>query len=111
MSSIALDLPLERTRWFRDADDVLSTVKRSDEVVQLVINWVDALATSETVSSVAYVDSGVTRSSTSADTTTSTTSVTGNGETEVTATLSTGRVLQKVVRFYSPSGMASSDYR
>ena len=110
MSSATVFMPLERSRYFRDTDGALATTKRQDEIVQLVINWTDYLASGETVSSVAYVDSGVTRSSSSATTTTSTTSVTGVGETEVTATLSTGRVLQQVVRFYGTDG-AASDYR
>lgn len=111
MSSSAVILPLERTRYFRDRDGVLATSKRYDEIVQLVLDWTDQLASGETVSSVAYEDSGVTRSSTSNTTTTSTTSVTGTGETEITVTTSAARKLQAVVRFYGAEGVRAGDYR
>jgi len=46
-----------------------------------------------------------------ATSTTSTFTVTGIGETEITATLSTGRVLQKIARFFETAGRVSSDYQ
>jgi predicted RNA-binding protein (virulence factor B family) len=104
-------MPLERTRYFADDEGVLSTTKREDEILQLVIDWTDQLSSGETVSSVAYVDSGVTTSSASATTTTSTVTVTGIGETEITATLSNSRKLQRVVRFYAADGSRARDYR
>lgn len=110
MSSSTVVLPLERSRYFTNEDGDLSTSKRSDEIVQLVLDWSDQLASGETISSVAYEDSGITRSSTSNTTTTTTTNVTGTGYTEVTVTLSTGRKLQLVVRYYDSEGPGPSDY-
>lgn len=109
MSSQTVILPLERSRYFRDHDGLLSISKRSDEIVSLPIDWTDQLS-GETISSVAYVDSGVTRSSTSNTTTTSTTLVTGVGETEITTVTSGGRKLQMVVRFYDAEGVGVRDY-
>ena len=115
MSSVSVLLPLRRTRWFRDCDDVLATSKRSADVVELVIDWTDQLKTGETVSAVAYVDSGVKRATTTNTTTTSSTNVTGIGETEVTASIVTAppvitRKLTQLVRFYDVEGAHASDY-
>jgi hypothetical protein len=99
----------ERVRYFTDRDGVMSCAKRIDEVVPLIIDWTDVLG-SATISSVAYVDSGVTRSSTSNTTTTTTTYVTGSGETEITVTLSTGEVRQRLVRFPAKEQGSESDY-
>ena len=111
MSSSTVILPLERTRYFRDADGNLATSKREDELLTVVLNWADQLASGETISSAAYEDFGVTRSSTSNTTTTTTTSVTKSGYFEVTVTLSTGRKLQQLVRFMATDVAVSSDYR
>lgn len=111
MSSSTVILPLERSRYFTDSDGHLATTKRSDEIITLSINWGDQLASGESVSSVAYVDGGVTSSSASLSTPTSTITVTGTGELEITATLSTGRKLQRVVRFYAPDSEMVRDYR
>jgi len=109
MSSSTVVLPLERSRYFVDRDGVLSTSKREDEIMQLILDWTDQLG-SDTISSVAYVDSGVTTSSKSTTTTKSTCNVTGVGETEITATLASGRSLQRVVRFYDAEGHKQADY-
>ncbi len=111
MSSSTVILPLRRTRWFRDADGNITYSKRWDEILQSVINWADQLASGETISSVAYEDHGVTRSSTSNTTTTSTTNVTGGGYFIVTVTLSTSRKLQKIIRFVTTDGPEQTDYR
>jgi hypothetical protein len=111
MSSFADNEPLERQRWFTDDDGVRATTKRDDEKVAVPLDWSDALASGETISSVAYVTSGVTLASSSNTDTTTTTTVTGTGEFEVTVTTSASRILQRVRRFYSPSGQAGSDYR
>lgn len=109
MSSVAAILPLERTRWFSDRDGALATSKRSDEILLLSLDWTDQLDSGETVSSVAYVDDGVTTSGATLASPVSTVLVTGIGEVEVTATLSTGRKLQRVTRFHGTDG-ASGDY-
>jgi hypothetical protein len=101
-----------RIKYFTDRDGKMSQVKRYDEIVPLIINWSDELG-SDTISSVAYSDSGVTRSSTSNTTTTTTTYVTGTGETEITLTLASGAKKQRVVRYYdqeSHDTTSVSDY-
>jgi hypothetical protein len=113
MSSFTVVLPLERQYYFTDRDGVLATVQRSDEIRTLSIDWTDLLADSETVSSVAYTSSGVTTSAPSLATPVSTVTVTGTGELAITATLSTGRKLQRVLRYYEPEDTQqtySSDY-
>lgn len=102
--------PRNRFRYFRDDEGVLSATKREDEIIQLVLDWSRDLATGETIASVAYDSSGVTLSGTSSTATTSTCTVTGVGETEITATLSTGRKLQRVVRWYAENGAPAEDY-
>ena len=111
MSSSTFYQPTVRSRWFKDRDGIVSTSKRSDEIIGVVINWAPQLATGETISSVAYEDSGVTRTGVSNSTTTSTCNVTGIGYFIVTATLSTGRKLQDVRRFYDVCGANPEDYR
>lgn len=101
--------PLERNRWWDDGD-AYATTKREDEIVRWAHDWSDALQTSETVSSCAYDDDGVTRTNTSLASNVSSADVTGIGEFEVTATLSTGRKLQRVVRFYAQDGTRKTDY-
>jgi hypothetical protein len=104
MASSTVLVPLERSRYFSDQDGSLATVKREDEVLGLVIDWSDELG-ADTISSVAYADSGVVTSGKSSTTTTTTCSVSGTGEFEVTVTLASGRKLQRVVRFHAPEGV------
>jgi hypothetical protein len=104
-----ITLPLERNRYFIDHDGAMATTKREDEKLYLPINWTDPLE-GATISSVAYVDSGVTRSSTTNGTADTYTYVTGLGETEITVTASDGKILQKVVRFYGEQGAGRRDY-
>jgi hypothetical protein len=103
-------LPLERSRWFEDQDGAMATTMREDEIVPVIINWSNQLLSGETVASVAYSDSGVTRTGTALATPQTTDYVTGIGETEITITTSLARKLQKVVRTYSETGGSSSDY-
>lgn len=110
MSSYTHYGPLERTRYFTDDEGYLSTTKTEDEILAFAYDWTDELATSETVSSVAYVASGVTTSGAALASPVSTITVTGVGELEITPTLSTGRKLQRTVRFYAPKGTWSTDY-
>ena len=109
MSSSTVYAQLERSRYFQDQDGVLATSKREDESLELVLDWTDRLS-SDTISSVAYADSGVTTSSKSNTTTTSTVTITGIGYTTITATLASGRILEWIVRFYDKEGPRSSDY-
>lgn len=112
MSSSTVILPLERNHYFADADGIISTEKYQDEILQLVLDWSNELATGETISSAAYVDSGITTSGKSTTSTTTTCTVTGVGSTEITVTLSTGRKLQRWVRYYDKQAPSmSSDYR
>ena len=110
MSSSTVFRPLERSRYFTDRDGILSTSKREDDVIQLVLDWTDELG-SDTISSVAYADSGVTTSAKSNTTTTTTCNVTKTGYTKITATLTNSRKLQKIVRFYQADGVRAVDYR
>jgi hypothetical protein len=99
MSSLSIILPLERTRWYTDRDGVVATTKRYDETIEVAVDWTDQLATSETVSSVAYDASGVTTSGAALVSPVSTVTVGRTGDLEITATLSTGRILQRLLRF------------
>lgn len=87
--------------WQPDEDGVLFAVlgKNTDD---LAVTWslLDYLASGETVSSAAYSDSGVTTSSKSVSSPSVLFSITGIGETEVAATLSTGRVVTRRFRTY-----------
>ena len=103
-------MPLSRNRWFADSDGAMATTGREDEHVPCIIDWSGLLLSGETVSSVAYVDSGVTRSSTSLATPVTTDYITGIGETEITVTTSASRKLQKVVRIYGESNQPVQDY-
>lgn len=87
-------------RWFRDYDGAIATTKRNDELVKVTLDWTDLLASGETVSSAAYTDSGVTRSSTSVSTPQTITSVTGLGEFKIVMTSSASRTPEVVIRFY-----------
>ena len=106
-------LQRRRRQDFRDDEDVLSYSKREDDVMSLVLDWTEDLAligSTETIASVAYEDSGVTRSGTSNTTTTTTDKVTGLGETEITVTTNNSHKIQRLVRFYSSDGHRDSDY-
>lgn len=107
----AIYLPLERNRWFRDGDGALATAKREDEIIECIINWGNLLLSGETCSSVAYVDSGLTRTGTALAGSETTDYLAGTGETEITVTTSLSRKLQKVVRCYDEDGGTLSDYR
>ena len=109
LASSTLYRPLERTRFFRDQDGVLSTSKREDDVVQVTIDYTDQLG-GVTISSVAYADSGLTTSGKSATTTAITFSFTGIGETEITLTLSSGLKIVDKVRGYDVDGARPRDY-
>ncbi len=109
-SSIILD-PLERSRYFRDRDGVLATSKAEDDDLRVVLDLTDYLASGETVSSASYADSGVTTSSKSVATPQVLFTVTGTGYTTVTVTMSTGRTVDRIVRFYDSGGAKAMDYR
>lgn len=110
MSSSSVAWPLERRRHFQDGDGNMAFSKRDDEITQVVLNW-DSQIGGDAISSVAYEDHGVTRSSTTNTGSTTTTSVTGSGYFEITVTLTSGRKLQRIVRFISTDGGEKSDYR
>lgn len=102
----------QRNRWWRDEDGAwATTVHDSDEDV--LVNWslIDYLASAETVSSAAYDDSGVTTSGKSVSSPVVIFTITGIGETKVTATLSTGREHVGRFRIYQESGiLRARDY-
>lgn len=97
--------------WFRDEEGVWSTSKHRDETKTYSIDWTDALASGETVSSVAYEASGVTTSGASLATPVSSVKVNGVGSMKVTATTSASRILVKTLRFYAePLHRRVNDY-
>jgi len=115
-STLTLYEPIRRdSGFFRDLDGVPTHVKRADEIIQVNLDFTADLAGAETISSAAWEDSGITTSSRSLATPVATATVTGtNGETVVTATLSTGRKLQRKLRFVAPGDVGASlarDYR
>jgi hypothetical protein len=111
MSSTTFYEPLERNPWF-DYEDGIGMVKAEDDDIQVNWNLTDYLASGETVSSAAYEDSGVTTSSKSVSSPTITFTVTGLGYTTVTATLSTGRTVEKTFYLIGPQeSPVPRDYR
>lgn len=110
MSSTTVYEPLRRSRWFIDRDGILSFAKMLNDDLRVVLDFTDYLASGETVSSASYGDSGVTTSSKSVSTPQVIFTATGCGYTTVTATLSTGRTVDKVVRFYDVGGPRPHDY-
>ena len=112
MSSSTIYEPLARSRYFKDHEGVLSTSKAEDDELRVIWDLTDFLASGETVSSVAYEDSGATTSSKSVATPQILFTVTGIGETTVTATLSTSRTVERTFRFYDTRGnRAATDYQ
>ena len=92
--------------------DGLATTKAQDDELQVRWDLTDHLASAETVSSAAYVDSGVTTSSKSVATPVIIFTVAGLGYTTVTATLSTGRTVEQRFFFLAKDGSPTvSDYR
>lgn len=111
MSASTFREPLVRTRHFVDDDGAIAYVKADEDEIQITWDLTDYLASGETVSSAAYDDSGVTTSGKSVSSPNVIFTATGLGETEVTATLSTGRTVERTFRFMSPSGNRASDYK
>ena len=103
-------LPLERSLFFADDDGALATAGREDGHVPVIIDWGNLLLSGETISSVAYDDSGVTRIGTALSGSRTTDYITGIGETEITCTTSLSRKLQKIVRIYAESSSVQADY-
>lgn len=98
-------------RYFRYLDG-WATTKAQDDEVQLRWDLTDELASSETVSSASDSPSGVTVSSASASTPVVIRTISGLGYDKITATLSTGRTLERVFYFLSrDSAPMPSDYR
>jgi hypothetical protein len=102
--------PLERNRWFTDHDGARATSKTNDEIVEVVYDLGDQIG-GDLISSVAYEDSGVTRTNTSNTTKRITTNVAGLGEFTATVTLSSGRKVERTWRFYGSDGARAGDYR
>lgn len=102
----------QNPKWQPDEDGVPFAVlnKQTDDLA-VVWDLTDYLASAETVSSAAYSDSGITTSGKSVSTPQVLFSVTGIGETEVSATLSTGRVVTQKFRTYlAQSRSREKDY-
>lgn len=110
MSSSTVILPLSRRRHFIDRNGELSYSKRYDEKLEVRLDFTDRLKSGESVSSMAYEDSGVTRSNTALASNVASFDATGLGYTIATATLSSGRILELAVNFYDSSGTQLGDY-
>jgi hypothetical protein len=102
----------QRGRWFRDHDGAYATSVADDtDDIKVVLDLTDYLASSETVSSAAYVDSGAVSSSKSVSTPQVLFTLTGYGDCEVTVTLSTGRTVTYRFRLYDSRGsLTAKDY-
>lgn len=101
----------QRGRWFWDGDAWATSVPDATDDLKVTWDLTDYLAGSETVSSAAYADSGLVTSSKSVSTPQILFTVTGVGETKVTATLSTGRTHVSKWRVYLADGARrGSDY-
>jgi len=88
--------PLHRKQYFLDGQKRVTWTKSSDEINTYDWDLTDELASGETVSSVATDVSGVTLNSGSLASPVYTLTVTGTeGSIRMTATLSTGRVLER----------------
>lgn len=98
--------PLERDRWFVDADGVVATSKHPDEVLKVPIDWTDALVSGETVSTSTWQNAsgGLTTSSEALATPVATVFVTGTGSVENEITTSLGQTLIRKRRFYDNRG-------
>lgn len=90
-------------RYFRH-EDGLATTKAKDDDIQVRWDLTDYLAASETVSSAAYSDSGVTTSGKSVSTPVVIFTVTGLGYTTVTATTSNSRTVEQKFYFLDKAG-------
>jgi hypothetical protein len=111
MSSSTVFSPLERTRYFSYEDGIATSKAQDDDIVH---RWdlTDYLASGETVSSAAWVEHGPTVSSKSVATPVIIGTVTGLGYVVITATLSTGRTVERTVYFLdSAGGRGARDYR
>ena len=98
-------------RYFKYRDGY-ATTKAYDDEVQLRWDLTDELASSETVSSASYADVGVTTSAKSVSTPVIICTVAKLGYTTITATLSTGRTLDRTFYFLEREGrVRPSDYR
>lgn len=101
-SSQTVYAPRSRVSHYRDIDGAMATVIEDGELVALSVDWTDALASGETVSSVAYEASGPTIASVSLATPVWSATVTGTGDLEVIATTSAGRKVARTLRYIAP---------
>ncbi len=101
----------QNPRWQPDSDDVPFAVLNKDtDSLAVVWDLASYMAPSESISSVAFSDSGATTSSTSNTGPKVLFTITGIGETEVTATLSTGLVVTQKFRTYLANAKRRRDY-
>lgn len=90
----------------------LATTKAYDDEVQLRWDLTDELASGETVSSAAYADHGVVTSGKSVSSPVIICTVARLGYTIITATLSTGRTLERTWYYLEPENpLRRRDYR
>ncbi len=109
MSSGTFHEPLERQPYFKDKDGNVCRAKKYDDIVRHSVDWTDKLASGETVSSSAWEDGGATLSGAALATPVASVTVAGCGWVKNTVTLSTGRQLEREVRFIA-TDRGPSDY-
>jgi hypothetical protein len=110
-STIITGEPVRGGNRYFEYEDGLATTKAIDDDVKVIWDLTDYLASAETVSSAAYVDSGVTTSSKSVSTPQILFTVTGLGYTTVTATLSTGRTVEQKFYYLDRNRPVLTDYQ
>lgn len=105
--------PTRRVEHYIDGEGVVVWTKFKDEIDDYVWDLTDALASGESVSSVATDVSGVTLNTGTLSSPTYTMTVTGtNGTIRAKATLSTGRVLHGAFKWLDRhDGRVRNDYR
>lgn len=110
MSYYRHSVPNRGNEHFRDYDGILTAYKFEDEIITFVWDLTDELASGESVSSVANdANSGLTVSASVVASPTITYTITGTGELEAVATLSTARTVKEIFR-WEAKDEGDSDY-
>jgi hypothetical protein len=98
-----------RRKFFRDSDYIQAEYKREDEKLSRTFDFADQLG-GDTISSVAYsAKSGLSLDSNSNTTTTVTVQVSKSGRLEITLTLASGDIWERIYR-WSATDKTSDDY-
>lgn len=99
------------TKWFRDTDNRLATLKRLDEALSYTLDLSGAGLGGSTISSVTYDASGPTVSNTSFTDETVTFRATNAGEIDIALVFSNGDTQELALRLIATDAAASGGYR